>query len=75
MHHDREKYEFSKKNSVMCHVAILELRLSAFYSENNFCKEDVISVKTRCIMTEKKYYHLYFYVENFHHTTEMISVN
>ena len=55
MHHDREKYEFSQKISVMCHAAILELRLSAFYSENNFCKEDVISVKTRCIMTEKKF--------------------
>ena len=55
MHHDRDKYEFSQKISVMCHAAILELRLSDFYSENNFCKVDVISVETRCIMTEKKY--------------------
>ena len=49
MHHDREKYEFSQKISVMCHAAFLELRSSAC------CKVDVISVKTRCIMTEKKY--------------------
>ena len=34
-------------------VVELELRLSAFLSENNFCK---IEAETQCIMTEKKYW-------------------
>ena len=52
MHHDWEKYEFSQKISVMCHAAILELRLSDFYSENNFCKVDVIFCQKVLIFTE-----------------------
>ena len=40
-----------------------ELRLSAFLSENNFCKINVISAKTQYIMTEKTYWfsQKYFY--------------
>ena len=38
----------------MCHAAFAVLRLSTFFSENNFCKIDVISVKTQCVMTEKQ---------------------
>ena len=32
------------------------IELSAFLSVNSFSKKDVISAKTQCIMTEKKYW-------------------
>ena len=38
---------------MVSHVVEVELRLNSFLSENNFCKIDVISAKTQCIMTEK----------------------
>ena len=46
---------FHKNISVVYHAVFAALRLSYFFSENNFYKIDVISVKTRCIMTEKQY--------------------
>ena len=47
-----KKYWFSQK--YFCNVAFEKLSLIAFFSENNFCKIDVISVPTQYIMTEKK---------------------
>ena len=41
---------------MLSHAVEVEWRLSAFLSENSFCKIDVISAKTPCIMTEKKYW-------------------
>ena len=38
-----------------CLVVEVEFKLSASLSENNFCKIDVISAKTQCNITEKKY--------------------
>ena len=45
--------KFLKNISVMCHA---ELRLISFFSENDFCKIDIIYVKTHCIKTEKQKY-------------------
>ena len=33
--------------------AEMKMRLNTFFSENNFCKKDVIFAKIQCIMTEK----------------------
>ena len=45
VHYDWEIY--------LCHAALA--RLSLVFSDNNFCKVELISVKSGCIMTEEKY--------------------
>ena len=40
---------------IFCHAAAVELSQIVFFSENDFCKADIISVKTGCIIIEKKY--------------------
>ena len=56
-----KKFRFSQK--YLCHAALGKSGLSLFFSDNNFCKVDVISVKSRFIMTVEKSY------SDFFHTT------
>ena len=48
-----KKFRFSQK--YLCRAALGKSGLSLFFSDNNFCKVDIISAKTRSIMTEAKY--------------------
>ena len=50
---------FVKTERIMVsHAVEVKLRLGAFLSENDLCKIDIISAKTHCIMSEKKYWFL-----------------
>ena len=61
-----KQYIFSQK--YLCHAVFAKFILSLFFSENNLCKVDVISVKNGCMMTKGKYG-----FSHFCHTTALLT--